>query len=185
MKKLLLVLLSASATAFAADAPASRQEEGEFQQWLIHRAGTFPLRPFEVNTINIALHDKPIKVRLYSLSEIVGRDDAMLSRYLDLIEKNRDKNEQINPFDRQLLTALRRFDIPAKRARLDRFDQVTHSLGIDDPPFGLDAKEWKDGLSAAAKGGPSSRRYDPETGLYERLDEAKKEWVREKPAAPK
>jgi hypothetical protein len=148
----------------SADPPATRKEEIEFQQWLIQRAEILPLRPFEVNMINITLQDKPIKVRLFGLSDIIGRDDFMLSKYVGLMEENQRKYGLINPFDRQLLTTLRRFDIPAKRARLERFDKVTHALGIDDPPFNPGG--WKDALpSAPAKG--DGKRYNPESGLYE------------------
>lgn len=185
MLNALAVALLLPAAVFAETAPpASRQEELEFQEWVFRRAQTFPLRPFEANTINFTLREKPIKVRLYHLSEIVGRDDFMLSRYVELIEENRKKYGRISPFDRQLLSALRRFDLPAKRARLDRFERVTHELGIDDPPYGGDGPPVKDALAAAVKADASSTRYNPESGLYEKYDPSTKEWVARDPPTP-
>ena len=161
--------------AFAADKAApSNLEDGEFQQWLIRRAETLSLAPVLVNLINIQMKDKPLEARLLYLSDPISHDDLMLGRYLTLIEENQKKYGRVSPFDRQLLTVMRRFNIPAKQARIERFQKVTGRLGIKDAPALSEAKSWQDALPA---GSATKQRYNPDSGLYERYDDEKKEWV--------
>lgn len=149
----------------------SAEEKGEFPAWLVHRGRSLDIPYPTINMINAGMADKSVKERIYALESFITADDFRVQKYLEMMEANARKYKRLNPYDRALLASMKMFGMARKQAWIDRFNKFADEQGIQVKPL-----EAKDAVGGAARGGPG-RRYDPESGLFERYDEKKKEWV--------
>lgn len=177
-----LAIMTASSVASAQPAgkplenlPATQRE---FDMWLLHVCDQ--LR-FSDDQMVYVTKDKEPRLRLISLASRVAREDSKLNTYLNYLELNRQDYGRVNPLDIELLARIQVFEMPNKMRLVHLTNELSTRLVPDlasrkPPPESRTALParylLKDGVPKGGK-----LRYHPDSGLYQRFDDSRKEWI--------